>query len=95
MDSLPDELRGSPVWECADVWAGTDQYFALVQQKSGEWMVYVPSPDRAKVEKRGPILASNVALDVAIELWEEINGRKVPSEFGFARVHWSESVSLS
>ena len=57
-------------------------------------MVYIPSPGGGPVEKRGPILATNVALDVAIETWEELNGRKVPSEFGFQRVYWTETWSV-
>ena len=70
-----------------------DPRFILRQRKQGDWMVYVEDRD-GKTVTRGPILASNVALDTAIETWESLHDRKVPSEFSFSRVPYVESVRL-
>lgn len=92
MDALPGDIRGHVNFECAHSWVGTDDLFALVQGRDGMWTAYVPSPDLGPVRKSDPILASNIALDTAIELWESIHGKKVPNDFGFSRFHYTETV---
>ena len=92
MDAIPDNLRGQPNWECADSWVGVDDLFALVQLESGGWMIYMPSPKGGAVEKRGPVLASNKALDVAIDAWQMLHGRKLDGDFNFMRFDWIERV---
>lgn len=68
--------------------------FILRQRRQGDWEVYVEGPD-GKVVALEPILASNRALDAAIESWERLHGKKVPSEFSFVRVPYVETVGLS
>lgn len=70
-----------------------DDQIILRQRRQGDWIGYVQGPD-GKTTTLEPILASNLALDAAIETWERLHGKKVPSEFTFARVPWVETVGL-
>lgn len=94
MDALPDSIRGQPNFGCADTWIGCEELFALVQGADWKWRIYVPSPNRGPVERRGPIFASNVALDMAIDLWQDLNGRKIPGELEFFKIEHSERMGL-
>ena len=70
-----------------------DDYFILRQRPEGDWMIYVADPE-GKTVTLGPILASNLALDAAIDKWQELHGRKVPSEFTFSRVPYVETMTV-
>ena len=63
------------------------------QRPEGDWVCYIGGPD-GKTTTLDPILASNIATDAAIAKWEELWGRKVPSEFGFSKIPYVETIGL-
>ena len=70
-----------------------DDQILLRQRRQGDWIGYVQGPD-GKTTTLEPILASNLALDAAIETWERLHRKKVPSEFSFSRVPYVETMGL-
>ena len=74
---------------------GDDSELQIIirQRPQGDWIVYVGGPD-GKTTTLEPILASNRALDAAIETWESLWGRKVPSEFSFSKIPYVETIGL-
>lgn len=95
MDSLPDELRGNPNPACADSWVGEDDIlFVLVQNRQGSWVAFMANPRGGPVITVGPMLASNRIREAAEAKWEELHGRKVPSEYSFQEVPYVETVTI-